>query len=470
MPAPSRPGRHYTPVVLHPGFHNRRQHIATKIRSLLLSLTKEPSEYDKITPRIEYWIEYVLRERFVTVDELVEDVSYVAWEQGGSYESVARFLKEFPRAPRQSERAKSFVDRLPEHTLRWFAIAAAEDSYTGDNDSLVSGGGPGFARAASFVGYLVEWGLLSPELVRQHLVKPLITHNNNNGPRANAIHQLFAAAGSTLLRGLLEPEDVQVCLDALDADIPHGYVAGLTVGKIQVRYAPRSNVSHGILTFVQEFCEIHTAWLEEKERVKRMNAGESGDCQGKGEEDAVAAEASAEIRTPVTFAPGHLPSLEIDTGIPSSELQGDGPPSVLPNVWSSSETFMNSPETAVTSPTLSISTVSDLTPTELGEETEHSGEQATTRHDLFYFEDGNVEIMCRDTAFRVHSTIVSFSSPKLRDMLTPTTLLNAPMPEGCPRIAFADSAEDFAVLLKMIYTPGYVHPPLMSLVNWPVDR
>jgi hypothetical protein len=40
------------------------------------------------------------------------------------------------------------------------------------------------------------------------------------------------------------------------------------------------------------------------------------------------------------------------------------------------------------------------------------------------------------------------------------------MPEGCPRVVFKDSAEDFAVLLKMIYTPGYVPPPFdVSSVN-----
>ena len=125
----------------------------------------------------------------------------------------------------------------------------------------------------------------------------------------------------------------------------------------------------------------------------------------------------------------------------------------------SSQTFTDVPVSSFSSPTFSISTVSDLTPTEL--EIGHSEEQATTRHDTFYFEDGNVEIVCGDTVFRVHSTTISFSSPKLRDILSPSSiLLNASMPEGCPRVAFTDNTEDFAVLLKMIYTPGWVYPPL----------
>ena len=127
---------------------------------------------------------------------------------------------------------------------------------------------------------------------------------------------------------------------------------------------------------------------------------------------------------------------------------------------SSSETFVNIPATALSSPTLSISTVSDLTPTELSRDTEPTEEQATTRHDTFYFGDGNVEIVCGGTVFRVHSTTISFSSSKLRDLLSPSALLNAPMPEGCPRVVFDDSAEDFVVLLKMIHTPGWVAPSL----------
>ena len=218
------------------GFHNRRPHIASKIRSLIALLTKEPPEYDKIAPKIEYWIEYVLCERFVTVDELVEDISYVAWEQGGSFLSVGKFLKEFSGAPHRSEQARSFVVKLCEHILRWFAIAAVEDSYP-TNTTIASGDGPGFIRAASFVGHLIEWGLLSHELVRRHIVKPLITHDDNddNSHRTNAIYQLFIAAGSTLLRGILEPEDIQVCFDTLDANIPRGYVAGLKAERLQAR-------------------------------------------------------------------------------------------------------------------------------------------------------------------------------------------------------------------------------------------
>lgn len=136
------------------------------------------------------------------------------------------------------------------------------------------------------------------------------------------------------------------------------------------------------------------------------------------------------------------------------------PPSILQDAETFSETRVNIPATAVSSPALSYSTVSDLTPTEFGE-IERSEEQTTAPHDMFYFEDGNVEIVCGDIVFRVHSTVISFASAKLRDILSPLTLLNAPMPEGLPRITVSDSAAGFAILLKMIYTPGWVSFPSM---------
>jgi len=173
----------------------------------------------------------------------------------------------------------------------------------------------------------------------------------------------------------------------------------------------------------------------------------------------IADEAPAGIETPVAFVPQTLPT--IDTDIPPSLLQDIGPPPTSHDVDSPSESFANIPTAAISSPTLSISTISDWAPTELGDGTECSEEQTTTRHDTFYFEDGNVEIACGDTVFRVHSTVVSFSSPKLRDILSPSSLLNSSMPEGCPRIVLRDSPEDLSVLLKMVYTPGYVPLSLM---------
>ena len=165
-------------------------------------------------------------------------------------------------------------------------------------------------------------------------------------------------------------------------------------------------------------------------------------------EDVTAAKVSQEehetARTPVALVSRDLPAAPINI-----------PPFALPDVGSL-ETFADPQFAMVSSPTLTISTVSDLTPTEFGEDLGDGGEGGPiTRHKLFYLESGDVEVLCGHTVFRVHSPIVSFSSSKLRDVLSPSTLLNAPEPEGCPQVVFADSVEDFETLMKMIYTPGW---------------
>ena len=237
-----------------PGFHNRGHHIALKISSLLIFLTNHdtPSDYNNITPKIEFWIEYALREGFTTVDELVKGVSCMAWDQGGSCANVGRFLKEFRDAPQRSEQAVSFVDKFCEHVLRWFAVASAEN-LKWVSGSIARRGGNGFVRAASLVGYLIECGLLGHELVRRHLVKPLIAHHYTGDKnaieetvRAKAMYRLFLAAGSTLLRGLLDPEDVQACFEILDTQLSLGTILGFDAEKLKVMCATRSGTSTGI--------------------------------------------------------------------------------------------------------------------------------------------------------------------------------------------------------------------------------
>ena len=199
--------------------------------------------------------------------------------------------------------------------------------------------------------------------------------------------------------------------------------------------------------------------MQRKDEEERRDVGETEEQQGEIG-DSVAAEASAEVETPVAF-PQNLPTAAIEIRIPPSISQ-NVETSVFNDLDSLPESFINVTAGTASSPTLSISTISDLTPTELGEDIEHSGERIATRHETFYFEDGNVEIMCGDAIFKVHSTIVSFSSPKLRDILSQQALLHAPTPGGCPRVTISDSAEDFAILLKMIYTLGYIPSPLPS--------
>jgi len=237
------------------GYHNRGTVIGTKIFDLLRSLG--PATYDEVSPKIEFWIEWALTELTVNADDLVDQLSSTIWDIRGSDAEVARFLKEFRDAPHRSEQARPFVDNLCPRFLRLFATASAEDltswnKYT--TYKLAKWGGEGFVRAASLVGHLIECGVLDHELVRQYLIKPLIAHHyTDNGIahkyfRAGAIYQLFVAAGNTLLQGLLKTEDVQVCFETLDFEVPLQRVVGLDAGKLQVRRPTRSRASHRYLT------------------------------------------------------------------------------------------------------------------------------------------------------------------------------------------------------------------------------
>lgn len=219
-----------------PGYHNRQDAITSKINFLFLSFANQQQlSYDEIAPNLEYWIEYVLREQFTTVDELVEGVSNTAWQYGSSNPNVMRFLKEFRAAPSRAEKARDFVDGLCRHALRWLAIAAAEGSNCGQNNSVASGGYEGLMYAASFVGHLIESGLLSHSLVRRHLMKPLVMHSDKDSARIKVIYELFVAAGNTLLQGLLGPNDVQLSFQMLDW--PY---SGVDKQKVTVRCAPVS--------------------------------------------------------------------------------------------------------------------------------------------------------------------------------------------------------------------------------------
>ena len=243
-----------------PGYHNRQLVLATSICSLLYNLC--PSKYDEIAQRIEYWIEYAITEQFTTIDDLVERISPVAWNASGSHSDISRFLKEFRDAPHRSEGAKFFVDKLCLHVLRWFAIASVENlSMSWSGGSIPVGGGEGFIRAASFVGHLIKCGLLSDEIVRRHLIKPLTTHyyetngyDQTTAVRTKAIYQLFTTAGNTLLQGLLEPGDVWICFEILDSYIfiTQSYhcnvLASFDTARLNVRFDSCHDASHYDLT------------------------------------------------------------------------------------------------------------------------------------------------------------------------------------------------------------------------------
>ena len=106
------------------------------------------------------------------------------------------------------------------------------------------------------------------------------------------------------------------------------------------------------------------------------------------------------------------------------------------------------------SPSTSITALSDFTIADSLDDEATVEPETTTPHDMFYLDDGSVEVICGKTLFRVHTSTLSFHSPVLRQMFSPANLTAVETPNGCPRIASSDTPTDFATLLKAIYLPG----------------
>jgi len=215
----------------------------------------------------------------------------------------------------------------------------------------------------------------------------------------------------------------------------------------------------------QEFRELHAKWLERGEEGQKVIAEIVGnDVEAiHVSEDAAAAEVTLEevetTETHVTPIPCEVtPTVRMEF-VDMQEDTDYGPgivenysPGIVDNYGS--EVINDTPPTTTESPlSSSISTISDWTPGE-PREVIRDYVPEVTYHETFYFRDGDVEVACGNTIFRVHSTVLSFSSSVFRDIFSQRALLHAPTPEGTPRITMADSAEGFAVLLKMIYVRG----------------
>ena len=163
---------------------------------------------------------------------------------------------------------------------------------------------------------------------------------------------------------------------------------------------------------------------------------------GAGEKDPAA--------TPVITSLG-LPSRDLEHRIPQ-------PPSLEPVVTPDTHPSPGSP--VPQSPSISITTVSDFTIADTSDDEPPLDSTVITYHSTFYLEDGNVEVLCGNTLFRVHTSVLSFHSPVLSQLLTKANLATTRSPNGCPRIPFSDTATDFTTLLNVAYLPVYANVPL----------
>jgi len=140
-------------------------------------------------------------------------------------------------------------------------------------------------------------------------------------------------------------------------------------------------------------------------------------------------------------------------GLPNRDIEPPQPPPPEPITTPEMDTIPGSP--VAHSPSISISALSDFTIADTSDDESPLDPTAITPHDTFYLDDGNIEILCGNTLFRVHASTLSFHSVVLSQMFAKSNLASAESPNGCPRIVSSDTATDFATLLKVVYLPVY---------------
>ena len=102
-------------------------------------------------------------------------------------------------------------------------------------------------------------------------------------------------------------------------------------------------------------------------------------------------------------------------GLPSGEPEPRIPqPSPVDPVTTPERPDSCNPNTY--SPSISIATLSNFTLADTSDDEPPTDPTAVAPHGAFYLEDGNVDVLCRNVLFRVHTSIPSFHSPALRLM------------------------------------------------------
>ena len=338
-----------------------------------------------------------------------------------------------------------------------------------------------FYIEANLIAHWANLGYVEEVAIRNHILQSLISHKILLDHQADALVILFKIAGATF-EVYADPSVVDRCFDLLEH---HTYFnpcehngsskerinnyAETRRGPLQVRASHAVKVGHRAETKFQEVLVLRERGWEGLPPPPAFPTGNTGANQ----QDPAA--------TPIVVSLG-LPNTD---PVPQSSQSPPLGSAITPET----DTFPPSPVTQ--SPSISIATLSDFTIADASDDeshidpaiTDNPGDEhpvdpvivatpdeerpvdptAITPHETFYLEDGNTEVLCGNTLFRVHTTILSFHSPTLRRMFAQTNLAAAESPNGCPRVLASDTPQDFATLLKTIYFPVFVALPCMKL-------
>ncbi|KAF9646048.1 hypothetical protein BDM02DRAFT_3271266 [Thelephora ganbajun] len=270
------------------------------------------------------------------------------------------------------------------------------------------------AADTNLIAHWANIGYVAETAIRDHILQSLISHPKLYDHQADALIILFKLAGATF-EAYADPSVVDRCFELLKEHYSNN------------RYKNK---------LVQEVVELRERGWEGLPPPPVFATGIPKPT-GANQNDPAA--------TPIVTSLG-LPSRDPEPQIPQ-------PPPLEPATDPETEAIPVSPVTQ--SPSISIATLSDFTTADTSDDESPTDPTVITPHDTFYFEDGNIEVLCGSTLFRVHTSILSLHSPTLRRMFAQASLAVADSPNGCPRILSSDTAADFSILLKVIYLPGF---------------
>jgi hypothetical protein len=305
-----------------------------------------------------------------------------------------------------------------------------------------------FYGDTNFIAHWANLGYVKEVDIHNHILQSLISHPKLYGHQADALIILFKLAGATF-GAYVDPAVVDRCFKLLNAN----YTSDSTDWELfQVRALCPVRGDHRAKTNFQEVLALRERGWEGLPPPPVFATSKSKPT-GRNQDDPAA--------TPVAT------SLGLPSGDPKPQIHQ--PPPLKPVVIPETDAVIPASLTAQ-SPSISIATLSDFTtadtsddessmatdPTiaDASEDEPSIDPTAATPHKTFYFEDGSMEVLCGNTLFCVHPSVLSLHSPALRRMLAPGGLAAAESPNGCPRILSSDTATDFATLLKVIYLPG----------------
>ena len=72
------------------------------------------------------------------------------------------------------------------------------------------------------------------------------------------------------------------------------------------------------------------------------------------------------------------------------------------------------------------------------------------QHEEFWFIDGNLILVARDTAFRVYRGLLTVQSQVFDDMFASASSSTHELFDGCPVVHLSDTPEDLAHLLHVL--------------------